>query len=132
MKTLELIGPALDWAVAKCEGLPIRKDPMHLDGDYWIWPDMWPPTPEYARIGGKKNGYSPSTNWAQGGPIIERERIAINPSARIGTLQWAAIPEDHKAGSLINCWGSTPLTAAMRCYVVSKLGNEIEIPKELL
>jgi hypothetical protein len=27
--------------------------------------------------------------------------------------------------------GSTPLIAAMRCYVASKLGDEVEIPKEL-
>jgi hypothetical protein len=28
-------------------------------------------------------------------------------------------------------YGDTPLIAAMRCYVASKLGDEVEIPKEL-
>jgi hypothetical protein len=27
--------------------------------------------------------------------------------------------------------GPTPLIAAMRCYVASKLGDEVEIPSEL-
>ena len=28
--------------------------------------------------------------------------------------------------------GKTPLIAAMRCYVESKLGSEVDIPEELL
>jgi hypothetical protein len=28
--------------------------------------------------------------------------------------------------------GTTPLIAAMRCYVASKLGDEVEIPVELI
>ncbi len=28
--------------------------------------------------------------------------------------------------------GPTPLIAAMRCYVASKLGDEVDIPEELL
>jgi hypothetical protein len=32
----------------------------------------------------------------------------------------------------IKGYGHTPLIAAMRCYVASKLGDEVEIPQELL
>ena len=64
-----------------------------------------------------------STDWAQGGPISEREKI---------TLEWtgegwnAYIRHDDEYPD-----GPTPLIAAMRCYVASKLGDEITIPKEL-
>jgi hypothetical protein len=31
----------------------------------------------------------------------------------------------------INAYGPTPLIAAMRCYVASKMGDDIELPEEL-
>jgi len=109
MHTNKLIGPALDWAVAKCEGV-----------DY---------------MSAHKNGFaveyfSYSTNWAHGGPIVEREKIGFwaytldeegneNPGWYSETFE-----------GFVNC-GATPLIAAMRCYVASKLGDDIEIPEEL-
>jgi hypothetical protein len=33
---------------------------------------------------------------------------------------------------VFNGYGITPLIAAMRCYVASKLGDEVEIPAGLL
>ncbi len=96
MKTSELTGAALDWAVAKCE------DVYCFDGSY-----------------------TPSTDWAQGGPIIEREKLAIC----IGWKQWLAFSDDTENAGV---QGPTPLIAAMRCYVASKLGDDINIPEELL
>ena len=102
MKTNELTGAALDWAVAVCEH-NVGWEPEGEDRDYY------------------------STDWAQGGPIIERERINIDCDDQ-GV--WFA-SYDLSAET---AWGSTslmPLIAAMRCYVASKLGDEIGIPKEL-
>ena len=66
-----------------------------------------------------------STDWAQGGPIIEREKIAVDPDADDG--QWAASTRDAPC-----YWtGHPPLIAAMRCYVASKMGDEVEVPEEL-
>ena len=102
METAELTGAALDWAVADCEGFPVR------DG----FDDN---CPEY------------STNWAQGGPIIEREAIQITPDEYTGT--WSAYMTNE--GEPYEGTGTTPLIAAMRCYVTAKLGDDIEIPKEV-
>jgi hypothetical protein len=71
-----------------------------------------------------------STDWAQGGPIIEREEISIEYGRAEFKSEWIAyklgLPdEDNPQG------GPTPLIAAMRCYVASKLGDEVEIPEEL-
>jgi len=123
MRTSELTGPALDWAVAKCEELPVK---ISQTG-FLIYSDKSVLTGPNGRV------YSPSTNWLQGGPIIERERIEIkrgNPlyfpkdTVEINDyyeLLWLA--DKH--------YGPTPLIAAMRCFVASKLGNEVEIPEEL-
>jgi hypothetical protein len=100
MKTNELTGAALDWAVhvalhGSCEG--------YAEHEY-------------------------STKWEHGGPIIEREFITIINAA--GDDVWSAYPiaDDPVAHRKS---GPTPLIAAMRCYVASKLGDEVEIPEEL-
>lgn len=113
MKTNELTGAALDWAVAKAIG---EYKPVAV--------------PSY------------STDWAQGGPIIEREisklfrNVGGTYTAQI--KKEIPIPEEDRGTSLAthytdwcNKAGPTPLIAAMRCYVASKLGDNIDIPKEL-
>lgn len=110
MKTSDLIGPALDWAVAKCDGEKYRamREYDGIDaGDY--------PAHRY------------STDWSQGGPIIERESICIEYIVNEENEVWIAFLDDEKPIYT----GATPLIAAMRCYVASKLGEDIDLPKEL-
>ena len=69
-----------------------------------------------------------SVDWANTGPIIDREQI--NLSWSIGYPAKATI---YNGGHIwFDADGPTPLIAAMRCYVTSKLGNEVEIPEELI
>jgi hypothetical protein len=111
MKTSELSGAALDWAVAKCEGHDVE--------DSTWWADF-----------GDESQYS--TDWAQGGAIIERERICLKDAAG---MYWEAslVHEDKEYGGVMRSegQGTTPLEAAMRCYVTSKLGKQIELPEAL-
>ena len=65
-----------------------------------------------------------STIWDIGGPIIEREKLELRCNF---SGEWAA-----QVGLDIFCFGPTPLIAAMRCYVASKLGDMVEVPEELL
>lgn len=67
--------------------------------------------------------YAPSKLWEQGGLIIEQERISLIDQ---GGDYWQALC------GWIETFGDTPLIAAMRCYVASKLGDEIELPEELM
>ena len=70
-------------------------------------------------------------NWAQGGPIIEREFIDIR-HFRGGTMYWEAwTPAPERRDGEVSEYGPTPLIAAMRCLVTSKLGDTVEIPEEL-
>ena len=76
---------------------------------------------------GKCEGYPEhhySADWAHGGPIIEREKIVISPDPQHG---WRAMPDMD----LTEFHGPTPLIAAMRCYVASVLGDEVDVPEEL-
>ena len=101
MKTNELTGLALDWAVATANG-----DKFTLAHEDWDW-------------------YSSS--WEYGGPIIEREAIQLTPDEHTGT--WSAYMTNE--GEPYDYTGPTPLIAAMRCFVASKMGDEIDLPKEL-
>lgn len=79
--------------------------------------------------------YSPSTDWGHGGSIIERERISTDLDFLEFTeakTKWAAwAPARHRDSAEYFGYGSTPLIAAMRAYVASKLGDEVEIPASL-
>jgi hypothetical protein len=72
-------------------------------------------------------GFKPSTDWAFGGPIIEREGINIIQSG-----SWLAEMDADHSGAVISAEGPTPLIAAMRCYVASVLGDTVDIPEELI
>ncbi len=106
MKTSELTGAALDWAVAKCEGASADTLESFVDGMRCADDDNY------------------STSWELGGPLIEREGIALWPN---GTAPWDASVLNGKYVES----GPTPLIAAMRCYCCSKLGETVEVPEEL-
>src|SRR5687768_6340807 len=78
-------------------------------------------------IGNASGKYSPSTDWSQGGPIIEREGISllrvIDSREHIGTLMYAAFSQDNHDKQFRH---KSALIAAMRCYVGSKFGEEVE------
>ena len=97
LKTSDLTGSALDWAVAKAYGQE------EAFGSF-------------------------STNWLIGGPIIEREKIDVLYMGDSVTDYWRA----EAVGGYTFAEGPTPLIAAMRCFVSSKLGDEIDVPEELL
>ena len=195
MKTSELIGPALDWAVAKCEGHALS-EPKNATNEsvkglripFQLWDvrctyykdELIKATPSpivvnrfgvdhsvgaitpsisfsddrdknargsvdmfymsqddaqqaaEAMLKGTIEDYHPSTDWDQGGPIIEREAISLCPDEYIiGNERWCAVMTNEGVG--YESFGHTPLIAAMRCLVASKLGDEIEIeiPEEL-
>jgi hypothetical protein len=113
MKTHELTGPALDWAVAKAE-YGLTDVGSFLDGVI--------AHPNYSK-------YRPSLNWAQGGPIIERERISICPKTRSAGFKSFVIRPSGEVQ--FKASGPTPLVAAMRCLVLAELGEEVEVPEKI-
>lgn len=117
MKTNELTRAALNWAVAQCLELKVTFD---------SWGVCYIGKVQRDESGlGYPAPFEPSDNWAQGGPIIEAWAIDV------GTYRGAWRAARHVGSAPTYGYGPTPLIAAMRCYVASKMGDEIEIPEEL-
>lgn len=115
--TKDLTGRQLDWVVTKIELDRRVSAGEHVKG--WVKDEV--------EAGIRSDPYS--TDWLWGGPIIERERINVGESVH-PTTDWTAtlyVPDEE-------AWqfdAPTPLIAAMRCFVASKLGHEVELPEGL-
>ena len=125
VQTKDLTGRALDYAVALAEG---GSDP-EFDGVTWSF-NLAGAIKVLAKGWAPSMSYCPSADWAHGGPIIEREVITLtHPKYDCWT---AHKYDDRDAYESHVLDGPTPLIAAMRCFVASKLGETIDIPQELL
>ena len=116
VKTQDLSGSALDWAVAKTEGVVVVTDPNS------------PRSRQMVEAADSINGwycYSPSADWSQGGPLIEKYAVEFEWITD-ATIR-AEVPTCGSYG-----YGNKHLTAACRAIVSSALGDTVSVPKELL
>lgn len=149
IKTSELTGAALDWAVASAAG--------YLTGGHFHYRECrrvelrgrvlidWAAT----RVTDDDlTVWNPTGDWAQGGPIIEQGTISViayggewraTNGDQVTEEAYSFAPLQRNASGTFQTMqgyadeaGGTPLIAAMRCFVASKLGDEVEIPDELL
>ncbi len=114
MRTSELTGAALQHAVMLAEGwayFPATEGQCALYCRTGATPTWTVRGPDYL-------------TWAQAGPILDRESICIR-GTKPGFTAWV-----HEQRATLQ-GGSTQLEAAMRCFVFSKLGDEVELPEEL-
>ena len=118
MRVADLLGADLDYWVAKA----------WMDGASYVTVDA-----SYVR----DFDFHPSENWAQAGPIIERERIHLEPFPGGDEYpEWLAFEQSDGWGEPLadsprRQYGDTALIAAMRAYVASKFGEEVEdAPRE--
>jgi hypothetical protein len=113
VKVATATGPTLNWMVAKADGWSNEGLEDIANGDKYPEHDF-------------------STNWAQGGPIIGRMGILFeavhNGHVRIGLRAYRSETGTHGPHGI----AQDHLTAAMRCYVACKLGDEVDVPEELL
>lgn len=133
VKTSELTGAALDWAVAIAEGYePDRPQ----DGQVKKGSDY--------RVVGPCNSqfrYSPSIDWRQGGPLLANLMTSgqwgITPftdgQIMISNTNSDCLPYngDWEQAS-INAFGDNLLIATCRAIVTSEIGEEVDIPDSLL
>jgi hypothetical protein len=116
MKTSELTGAALDWAVGMALGHDMSKAinlgaylriPAHTGSAYTVT-------------------FCPSTDWTLGGSIIEQDKLGLMHVISGGTSYWVS------TGYLAEECGPTLLIAAMRCFVAGKLGDDVTVPDGLV
>lgn len=144
--TANLTGAALDWAVCMALGMKpedlyisqmgkytsiyqrTRDEDDNLDGRYQTGPDL---------IFHRK--------WEAGGPIIEREGINLDYDREWVYDPALQEPDDEpdngdrwlaeyrvRGDQCVSAYGPTPLIAAMRCFVTSKLGEITDVPEKLM
>jgi hypothetical protein len=128
VKTSELVGAALDWAVAQAVGkaVAVKKS---MGGAMLIYPD----DAKLARIYQiTSNPYMPSENWEQGGKLIEEYTDGPHRNDELRENEYIDVDEPWYCESGVH-WdaGPTPLIAACRCIVKSKLGETVQVPAEL-
>lgn len=120
MKVSGLIGEELDAWVARALGMErisVREGRAYRAVDHPILLGAFEfhgVLPEYSK------------DWAQGGSIIDRERmnfatIGTGPVGENGKAPIVAIPEDGRKAME----GPTHLIAAMRAFVASKYGDTV-------
>lgn len=143
VKTSELEGAALDWAVAQI-------DPM-CDGLSWVFSEKYKTFVGIAQIDGdstvcaflsskisvfghglrmalrraQATHYRPSTDWSQGGPLIDRYSINIGRRDGVSLAQCMEL-QSHALS------GQTTLIAACRAIVDAKLGDTVQVPADLI
>lgn len=124
LKTADLIGPTLDWAVANAEGYEVRR----LSGKWQLYKSglktghFYTGKPAGFSVGGA--GYwQPSESWSQGGPLIDKYGILFGP-----------LPSGDLFASVNGAWesGETHLIASCRAIVAAKLGDTVSVPAELV
>jgi len=123
IKVAEATDSQLDWLVASIQGQIWTGDWYAVPHEFRFKTAKFPKGWSVCFLDGRS--FNPSTDWSQGGPIIEREGLEIGPSE--GTT-WRAMTGGREGAIK---FGPTPLIAAMRCFCASKLGDTVEIPKEL-
>ncbi|MDE9527949.1 phage protein NinX family protein [Xenorhabdus bovienii] len=113
IKTSELTGRALDWAVAKSIGLPAIVTPF---GNLIIE--------------GMEEDYTPSTDWSQCGELIEKHRVELDFNSV--SEEWSAYIFNFEELESVIEDGDTPQIAICRAVVATQLGDEVDIPDELV
>lgn len=117
IRSSQLTGIALDWAVAKCEGVTDTAFQTYYEPSR---------SADYDRHGFPE--YHFSTIWFQGGPISEREGIS---SQKKHDGLWLACMYDLNDDPHHYSISHSRLEAEMRCYVTSRFGKQVEVPKYL-
>jgi len=156
IKTAVLIDNALDWAAVAALGWSDVQITAFEDGT----PEecFFRPTKivNGVEVCGSGLRWKPSTNWAQGGPISEQEGIAARKHAKSGiwyAMAMKDIGDDQRANWNESTYiggqrygtlsyqvhprrqrfeGPTELVAKLRCFVASRLGEEVDVPDVLL
>ncbi|MFG5778246.1 phage protein NinX family protein [Comamonas sp. J-3] len=136
VQTSKLNGAALDYAVAVALGYTIAGAADEYGYTRWR-------TPENCEL---CYPFEPSSDYATGFGIAVKNRIGISPpTARVHRIGgpnagwgasgvWTASTWHAGVDGKRNvAWHETePLVAAMRCYVASKLGSEVDVPDCLI
>lgn len=115
----------LNWLVSVCQGATDLKRNTHRFDNEWVV--TFPCDGGIPGFSEYLDNLDYSTDWSMSGEIIEREKIAVEYTSAgswHAAIEWLDEPSHTEIGP-------TALIAAMRCFVASRLGDEVDVPEEL-
>ncbi|TRZ60015.1 DUF2591 domain-containing protein [Pseudomonas alloputida] len=143
VKTADLSGEALGWAVGKAEGLDVFLAPPEYGNPWRVFARYQASATEHTKR------YNPWEDWALGGKLIEKYQVSLSPPKSAVHRNFGYM--DKRNGYYESgFWSSTifgkerkhrrtafhhpnnPLTVAMRAIAQFELGDIVQVPKELI
>lgn len=121
----ELTGMALDWAVGMAVGKPlvIRSPIGQPNSPRVVW--------EQVGDHGGVVRFAPSSNWEQGGPLMDRFKPDLNRWWN-GQLLAEIYGDPDDSSLFVACQGETYLIASCRVIVADRTWSVVNVPDELL
>lgn len=132
VRVSNLVGLALDWATGIADGRELELPGAVRGRNNVVWCD-----PFVVKLDGRpdfhdktRRKWQPSTDWNTGGPLFDKHLGSAhhNPHLEDNSCRYSAGP----AGAGIWLYGPTALIAFCRTLVLTKLGDTVQVPKELM
>ena len=116
VKTVDLAGEALGWAVGKAEGLDVFLAPPQYGNPWRVFSRYRGQAIEHTKR------YNPWEDWSLAGVLVEKHRVCLDFKCGL----WSELADKWVA----DC--QTPPIAICRTTVAAKLGDTAQVPKELM
>lgn len=126
VKTADLAGEALGWAVGKSEGLELELVPPHYGNPWRVFARYQATATEHTKR------FNPWEDWTLGGPLADRHCKVVGFNKHIHEDgEWRAFA--YKSGPLLMrlAGGESLLVAICRAIVLLHRGETVQVPKEL-
>ncbi|CAH0646709.1 MULTISPECIES: DUF2591 domain-containing protein [Pseudomonas] len=123
VKAADLVGEALGWAVGMAEGLELELEPPHYNTSWRVFARHRYTVTEQAKR------FNPWEDWAVGGPLLQKHNVSLHCPQKDWDYWAAWITENGKD---VAQGADFPLPAACRAIVAHKLGDTVQVPKELM
>lgn len=123
VRTADLTGEALGWAVGKAEGLDVLLAPPQYGNPWRVFARYQATATEHTKR------HNPWQDWALGGPLIEKNMVSLHCPQSTDDV-WAGWVITDKGEFCQG--GDSALIASCRSIVAAKLGDAVQVPKELL
>lgn len=118
VKTSDLTGAALDFGVALAVGLVATGERV-INGPILVSDE----------VDGLQREFSPSTEWAHGGTLLEKNSWCL-PYRAVARYHLGKFESCTTGGFPHN--GNTPLIAACRAIVAANIGELVQVPVDLV
>lgn len=116
VKTADLTGEALGWAVGMAEGLALHLEPPQYGNGWRVFAIY------RGEVTERCERYNPWEAWALGGPLLAKDHICLD----FQSAKWSAL------GDAWTAFYDSPTAAICLAIVAAKLGDTVQVPKELM